>query len=342
MRLEQSSGRSLSLLCLLSGHSRQAYYKHRSQAEREPLREELIVQQVLKHRSFQPRIGGRKLYLLTKGFLVSRSIKMGMDAFFKLLGKYDLLNKRRRHKVRTTNSTHWMKKHPDLVKGMVPTASNHLWVSDITYLELAHKDAFLSLVTDAYSRKIVGFHLSNSLAAEGTVKALKMAICGRKEIPGLIHHSDRGGQYCCNDYVKELTRRKISISMTQSGDPRDNAIAERVNGILKMELLEPVYQDLYTARKAIEQAVNTYNYLRPHSSISMLAPALVHGRDIPVKRRWKNYYRNANENRQDLIINKSEGHPKRKKEAKKEKTHQDMDNAARSPHPDTTSKQLIT
>ncbi len=342
MRSEQSSGSSLSLLCLLSGHSRQAYYKHRSQGEIAPLKEELIVQQVLKHRELQPRIGGRKLYFLIKGFLVSRGIKMGMAAFFKLLGKYDLLNKRRRYKVRTTNSNHWMKKHDNLIKDIVPTASDQIWVSDITYMELQHKDAFLSLVTDAYSRKIVGFYLSNSLAAEGTVKALKMAIDGRKEIPGLIHHSDRGGQYCCNDYAKELTRRKISISMTQSGDPRDNAIAERVNGILKMELLQPVYENLETAREAVEKAVNIYNYLRPHSSISMLAPALVHGRDIPVKRQWKNYYRTNKEARQDIVINKKETFSKRKKEAKKEKTHQDVDNAARSPHPDTINKQLIT
>jgi len=342
MRIEQSSGSSLLLLCLLSGHSRQAYYKQRSQAEKEPLQEELIVQQVLKHRALQPQIGGRKLYFLIKGFLVSRGIKMGMAAFFKLLGKYELLNKRRRYKVCTTNSNHWMKKHPNLIKDKLPTASDQLWVSDITYMELQHKDAFLSLVTDAYSRKIVGFHLSNSLAAEGTVKALKMAIGERREIPGLIHHSDRGGQYCCNDYVRELTRRKISISMTQSGDPRDNAIAERVNGILKMELLEPVYQDLKTAREAVEQAVNIYNYLRPHSSISMLAPALVHGRDLPVKRRWKNYYRTTPKNHSDLVINKNGASLKRKKEAKKEKTHQDVDNAVRSQHPDTINKQLIT
>jgi len=342
MRIEQSSGISLSLLCLLSGHSRQAYYKQRSQAEKEPLQEELIVQQVLKHRELQPRIGGRKLYFLIKGFLFSRGIKMGTNAFFKLLGEYELLNKRRRHKVRTTNSAHWMKKHPDLVKGRVATTSDQVWVSDITYMELQHKDAFLSLVTDAYSRKIVGFHLSDRLTAEGTVKALKMAIGGRRELPGLIHHSDRGSQYCCNDYVKELTGRKISISMTQSGDPRDNAIAERVNGILKMELLEPVYENLQTAREAVEKAVNIYNYLRPHSSISMLAPALVHGRDIPVKRRWKNYYRTAKDNREDTIINKNEPVLKRKKEAKKEKTHQDVDNATRSPHPDTTNKQSIT
>ena len=291
MKVEQSSGVSLSLLCLLSGHSRQAYYKRRFQVERHPLKEELIVQQVLKHRHLQPRMGGRKLFLLTKGFMKKQGIELGRDAFFRMLGKYGLLNKRRRHKVRTTNSDHWMKKHPDLIKEWTPTASDQLWVSDITYLELRDKDAFLSLVTDAYSRKIVGFHVSKSLAAEGTVQALKMAIGGRNEIPGLIHHSDRGGQYCCNDYVQELASHKISISMTQSGDPRDNAIAERVNGILKMELLDPVYTDLSAAREGVEQAVNTYNYLRLHSSISMLTPALVHGRDLKVKRRWKNYYR---------------------------------------------------
>ena len=302
MRVEQSSGRSLSLLCLLSGHSRQAYYKRCLQAEKRPLKEELIVQQVLKHRYLQPRIGGRKLYLLIKSFMQKYAIELGRDAFFKMLNKYDLLNKRRRHKVRTTESGHWMKKHPDLIKGIVPISSDQVWVSDITCLELRERHAFLSLVTDAYSRKIVGFHVSRSLSADGTLNALKMAIAGRRIIRGLIHHSDRGVQYCCHDYVRELTARKIGISMTQSGDPRDNAIAERVNGILKMELLEPVYQDLDAAREAVTQAVNTYNYLRPHSSISMLAPALLHGREIKVTRCWKNYYRKAKENRPDEVI----------------------------------------
>lgn len=320
MKLEQSSGYSLSLLCLLSGYSRQAYYKRIIQAEKQPLKEELIVQQVLKHRHLQPRIGGRKLYLLTKGFTNKHGMDLGRDAFFRLMGKYGLLNKRGRRKVRTTNSGHWLKKHPDLIKGIMLTASDQLWVSDITYLELRHRDAFLSLVTDAYSRKIVGFHVSKNLSAEGPLSALQMAIGYRGELPGLIHHSDRGVQYCCTDYVKELTRRKIRISMTQSGDPRDNAIAERVNGILKMELLRPVYDDLETAAKAVTQAVNIYNYMRPHSSISMLTPALVHGRDLKVKRRWKNYYRTRKSEAAEISYSQNEENYKRTKEAKKEKT----------------------
>ena len=342
MKAEQIQGYSLSLLCLLSGYSRQAYYKRRLLSEQAPLKEELIARQVVMIRLLQPRVGGRKLYLSIKGFMQKHNIVLGRDAFFEMLRKYDLLNKRRRGKVRTTDSDHWMKKYPNLIKNMTPVSSDQLWVSDITYLRLRHKDAFLSLVTDAYSRKIVGFHVSKSLAAEGTVRALEMAIGGRSALPGLIHHSDRGVQYCCNDYVQELKGHKIGISMTESGDPRDNAIAERVNGILKMEFLEPVYEDLETAIKAVEEAVNTYNYVRLHSSISMLPPALVHGRNLEVRRCWKNYYRKAKENRPEIVIHKKDNNLKRKKEAKKEKTHQDVDNAQRSPHPDATNKQVIS
>jgi transposase InsO family protein len=308
-------------------------------AEKEPLKEELIIQQVLKHRHLQPRMGGRKLFLLTTAFMKAHHIEMGRDAFFTMLGNYGLLNKRHRRKPRTTDSGHRMKKYPNLIVGMAPTGPDQLWVSDITYLELSDRDAFLSLVTDACSRKIIGFHVSNTLGAGGTVLALQMAIGGRKEIPDLIHHSDRGVQYCCDKYVTELTGRKISISMTQGGDPRDNAIAERVNGILKMELLQPVFEDLAAATTAVTQAVNIYNYLRPHSSISMLTPALVHGRNLNVKRCWKNYYRTKRENIPDIVIHKKELAFKKKKRSKKRKTCQDVDNATRSPHPDTANKQ---
>jgi transposase InsO family protein len=339
MRVEQSGGCSLSALCLLSGYSRQAYYKRRLQAEKEPLKEELLIQQVLKHRHLQPSLGGRKLFFLTAAFMKDRHMEMGRDAFFAMLGKYGLLNKRQRRKPRTTDSDHWMKKHPNLIVELLLTGSDQLWVSDITYLELSDKDAFLSLVTDAYSRKIIGFHVSNSLGADGAVLALQMAIGGRKEIPGLIHHSDRGVQYCCDKYVTELRDHRISISMTQGGDPRDNAIAERVNGILKMELLQPVFADLGAATESVAQAVNIYNYLRPHSSISMLTPALVHGRNIKVKRCWKNYYRTKKEVLPDVVIHKKEVTFKKKKRSKKRKTCQDVDNAPRSQHPDTTNKQ---
>lgn len=209
MRVEQSSGYSLSLLCSLSGYSRQAYYKRRSRSEKEPLKEELIVQQVLSFRRLQPRIGGRKLFLLTGAFMKRHALFMGRDAFFKLLNKYELLNKKRRYKPRTTDSNHWMRKHPNLIEAMVPTASDQLWVSDITYLELIDRDAFLSLVTDAYSRKIIGFHVSGSLGSDGTIRALQMAIGNRNDLQGLIHHSDRGVQYCCDKYVNELTDHRI-------------------------------------------------------------------------------------------------------------------------------------
>jgi len=291
MKVEQEAGASVTLLCSLSGYSRWAYYKRRIAGEREPLKEELIIQQVLGCRKLQPRLGGRKLFLLLYPFMKRHAINLGRDAFFELLGRYGLLNKRRRGKPRTTDSNHWMNKYPDLSKALVINGSDELWVSDITYLEVCGSHAFLSLITDAYSRKIVGFHLSDSLRAEGPVQALQMAIAGRNSIPGLIHHSDRGVQYCCNDYVELLERCQISISMTQSGDPRENAIAERVNGILKMELLEPYYAGLEQAAAAVAQAIKIYNYLRPHSSISMLTPAIVHGKKLDLKRKWKNYYK---------------------------------------------------
>jgi putative transposase len=280
----------LSRLCSLSGYSRQAYYKRRILNQEQPLREELVIQQVTGYRRLQQRLGGRKLHFLLAPFMELHHIHMGRDAFFKLLGRYGLLIKKRRGKPQTTHSGHWMKKHPNLIEKLVTTHSDQLWVSDITYLRLGNDDAFLSLVTDAYSRKIVGFHVSKSLKADGCVQALQMAVSGCAKTEGLIHHSDRGAQYCCEQYVQQLDGCKISISMTQSGNPRDNAIAERVNGILKMELLEPVFTDLEAARVAVTQAVNTYNYLRPHSSLSMLTPALVHGRPMKLKRRWKNYY----------------------------------------------------
>ena len=322
MKVEQSQGGSLSRLCLLSGYSRQSYYKRGLVQEEKPLKEELIIQQVIGYRRLQPRIGGKKLFILISPFIKQHQMKIGRDAFLTVMRKYGLLNKKRRGKPQTTDSNHWMKKYPDLIKEWVPTASNQLWVSDITYLALSDGDAFLSLVTDAYSRKIVGFHLSKSLKAEGCILALQMAISGCSNTQGLIHHSDRGSQYCCGDYVDLLKSNEIDISMTQSGNPRDNAIAERVNGILKMELLEPVFANLDTARAAVTQAVNTYNYFRPHSSISMLTPALVHGRTLKLRRYWKNYFKTrlTKEVVNKVVINKNDQFLKKKKRSKKRKT----------------------
>jgi putative transposase len=291
LRIEQLYGIAISLLCSLSGHSRQAYYKRLGHKEKDQLRGKLIIQQVMDYRKVQKRLGTCKLLLLMGPFLKQHEISIGRDSMNNLLRCNGLLiGKGKRSNPKTTNSDHWMQRHPNLVQHLTPVMAGGLWVSDITYIELSEGHSYLSLVTDAYSRKIVGFHLSEQLTAAGPVAALEMAIgaCGNTE--GLIHHSDRGSQYCCNDYVEILQENKISISMTQSGDPKENALAERVNGTLKGELLEDVYTDVQEARVSVARAVNTYNYLRPHSSLDMLTPALAHSRVNHLKHHWKSPY----------------------------------------------------
>ena len=168
---------------------------------------------------------------------------------------------------------------------------DEVWASDITYIHLAKGFAYLSLVTDAYSRKIVGYDLCKTLSATGCMAALRMAV---KDNPsrseGILHHSDRGIQYCCDDYVKLLEQHHIGISMTQSGDPLENALAERVNGILKDELLQAQYGTYSQAKLMVAKAISLYNNERPHSSVNMLTPAMAHLKTGELKKHWKNYY----------------------------------------------------
>jgi putative transposase len=294
MKVVQRQGKgNLSRLCTLSGYSRQAYYKGLVEKEQQAFVGQVIVQKVIAYRKVQVRIGGRKLLLLLKPFMQQHQLKIGRDAFFTLLrDNWLLIGKRRRGKPKTTYSNHWMRKYPNLAENLRPVCAGGLWVSDITYIDLYDGNGYLSLVTDAYSRKIVGYHLSEHLCASGPVTALEMAIGGCGDTTGLIHHSDRGVQYCCNDYIEILQKHQIGISMTQSGDPRENAIAERVNGILKTEVLkQEVFADITAAKAAITEAVETYNYLRPHSSVAMLTPALAHRARGGLKQYWKNNYK---------------------------------------------------
>ncbi len=291
MKTKESHGIDISLLCSLSGYSRQTYYKHLHHKEKSQVEERLIIQRVMEYREIQKRLGTIKLLYLMGSFLKQHEISIGRDSMFTLLRLNGLLvGKGRSYKPRTTNSNHWMNKHPNLIEHLTPVMAGGLLVSDITFINLSQGHSFLSLVTDAYSRKIVGYHLSERLTAAGPIAALEMAIQAYSDTVGMIHHSDRGSQYCCGDYVEILQENKISISMTQSGDPRDNAIAERVNGILKSELLEDVYPDIQTARVSVAKAVNAYNYLRPHSSIDMLTPALAHSQVNQLKRHWISPY----------------------------------------------------
>jgi transposase InsO family protein len=291
MNIGQTRSRKIDTLCSLLGYSRQSYYQHKAEEQKEVLRQELIIQQVLGIRSRQKNVGARKLLSMLGPFLRSHDIQIGRDAFFDLLSAYGLLIRKRRRKVpRTTFSDHWMRKYPNLVIGMSAERPNQLWVSDITYVMLEEKPAYLSLVTDAYSRMIVGYHLNKDLSTQGCLKALNMALNSLPEGAELIHHSDRGCQYCSFEYTEQLAAYNVAISMTQNSDPRENAIAERVNGIIKQEFLMSCYTTFAKAATDVKTAIYIYNHERLHTSINMLTPFEAHAMVGPLKRHWKNYY----------------------------------------------------
>jgi transposase InsO family protein len=225
---------------------------------------------VLETRREMPRIGGRKLYYLLKEDL-RQSGKIGRDKFFEILHGHDLLVKRKRSGMKTTNSYHRFHKWKNRLKGVELTGSNQSWASDITYLRTMNGFVYLFLITDLYSRKIVGWSLSKSLSIEGAVEALKMALAGRKEkSKGLIHHSDRGIQYCSNDYVKLLQKNDITISMTEENHCYENGTAERINGILKDEFyLSSTFRDFRESLAMVRSAIKTYNEKRPHRALEL-------------------------------------------------------------------------
>jgi len=201
----------------------------------------LILKEVFQIRKLHHRMGCRKLLEKLQTFMMEHQIKIGRDALFDLLASYHLLVKRRKRRVQTTQSFHWLRKYPNLIREFIPTAPNQLWVSDITYWKINGNHVYISFITDAYSHKIVGYHVAETLESVQTIQALKMALSEfKKELEShfqLVHHSDRGVQYCHHKYVKLLQDYKIKISMTQKGDPLENVIAERVNGIIKEEYL---------------------------------------------------------------------------------------------------------
>jgi transposase InsO family protein len=290
----QSYPRGLRGLCRLLGYTTQAYYQYQRSLSNRSLKEDLLMQQILQHRRLQPRLGARKLMVVLQPFMDGHGISIGRDVFFELLRVNDLLIRRRRQqRPRTTFSAHSLKKYPDLVNGLVIGRPEEVWVSDITYINLTKGFAYLSLVTDVYSHKIVGYCLNNDLSTEGCMIALSMAVKAKAGNQPLLHHSDRGTQYCANAYISLLKAHHIGISMTQSGDPRDNAIAERVNGILKQELLKEMYPGFKQAKQAVATAIDIYNRHRPHSSVDMLTPEQAHTRSGEIRRRWKSYYKTA-------------------------------------------------
>jgi transposase InsO family protein len=274
----------------LFGKTRQAYYKQRKETYKESINEDLVLTVVRKIRDTQKRTGGRKLLEMVKERVAQEQL-MGRDAFFDLLRSHGLHVRKRKFRAVTTNSFHWLHKYPNLIKELSPERPNHLWVSDITYISTDNGFLYLYLVTDAYSRKIIGWQLSDNLGSDNAILALYMAIsqlpanCGE-----IIHHSDRGIQYCSLKYVKILETHGIKISMTENGDPYENAIAERVNGILKTEWLYDMHLHNYTeARAAVKQIIRIYNTERLHSSIEMMTPDQAHKINGKLQRLWKSY-----------------------------------------------------
>jgi putative transposase len=278
-------------LCRLFGKTRHAYYDHQWRQQDHSLRDEIILQLVHNIRMPLPRLGTRKLLPLLQPELRSHHIEVGRDYLFDLLQEHKLLIRQRKRKVFTTDSRHWMRKYANLTKELVITRPEQLWVSDITYIKVMNQWGYLSLVTDAYSRKIMGFGFRSDLLALGCLEALQMAYDNRSYGSyDLIHHSDRGCQYCCKEYVDLLGSQNIAISMTERGDPYENALAERMNGIIKGEF------NLYSSQEGFEQtydrivrSITAYNDIRPHGSCDYLTPSQAHQKEGELKKRWKNY-----------------------------------------------------
>jgi len=279
-------------LCRLFGKTRHAYYDHQWRLQDQTLKEDIILQLVHKIRNHSlPKLGTRKLLVLLKPELDAHQIQVGRDYLFDLLQEHKLLIRRRKRKVFTTDSKHWMRKYANLTGDLVITRPEQLWVSDITYIRIGNQWGYLSLITDAYSRKIMGIGFRSDLSALGCLEALQMAYDNRSygQQP-LIHHSDRGCQYCCKDYVDLLNSQHVAISMTERGDPYENALAERMNGIIKDEFNLYSSQDSFeNTHQRILKSVAAYNEIRPHGSCDNLTPCQAHKKEGELTKKWKNY-----------------------------------------------------
>jgi putative transposase len=266
---------TLSGLCRASGLSRQAYYQGRRERQHAGRETERILRAVRRERWLQPRVGGRKLQFL----LQAAGIAVGRDALFRILAEHELLVKPKRKSARTTYYDDSLPVYRNLLYEREPTQPHQVWVSDATFIDTDEGFTYLALVTDLVSRRIVGWNAGDTHAAHESIKALQMAIAQLPAGRWPIHHSDRGSQYCCHEYVKVLRDRGLSISMTEQNHCYENCYAERVNGILKNEFnLDWKFRTRAQARCAIAQAIQTYNAHRPHGSLQLRTPDQAHQR----------------------------------------------------------------
>jgi putative transposase len=237
---------------------------------------------VLAERKLLPRLGGRKIYYLITPSLQLQKIKFGRDKLFRLLKENNLLIKPHRRYIQTTNSKHWMRKYPNKAKELKLTAPEQLWVSDITFLKTEEGNCYLAMITDAYSRKIMGYSIADNMEAITVAKALQMALTNRLYNDQVVHHSDRGAQYCSEEYVTVAEKAGIKMSMTEQSDPYENALAERMNRTIKEEFcLDHTLKSKEQTYEAVKQAIWLYNHYRPHQSLSLKTPNEQHKKTQP-------------------------------------------------------------
>lgn len=277
-------------LCGLFGYTRQAYYQGFRRGYESSAAIDQTLDTVEKIRKKHPKMGVRKLkVVLARDY----GIDVGRDSLFDIMRNAGLLMRKRMRHRRTTFSGHGMRTYPNLIKEIVPSRPDEIWVTDITYLHVEGRHMYVFLVTDMYSRMVVGWKVADNMRDDNAIEALKMALRGMnpqyKEMP-VIHHSDRGSQYCSLDYVKLMKKHSMEISMTEGGNPRENSVAERVNGIIKNEYLYPLQVSISGLHMRVHRAIHAYNAERPHLSLNMHTPEYVYRTGILTHRLWKNYY----------------------------------------------------
>ena len=282
-------------MCRLLGVSKQAYYKHEDHLLKRLALESFVVEFVKDVRKKDPGIGGNKLWLMyTRCF--GQENRVGYNRFYDIIEQYGLKVRKRRRRVSTTDSRHGLPLYPNLVKELIPTHPRQLFVSDITYIPLwlnpidgEYKFCYLSLVTDYYTKEIVGYSVGDTLETSYTLEALEMALrhCSKDELPNLIHHSDRGVQYASYAYTDRLKQAGVSISMTECGNPKDNAVAERVNNTIKNELFKGLeFHSIEDVRQALKAAVEFYNNERPHWSLDGMTPVQARQMKGEIQKKW--------------------------------------------------------
>ena len=272
----------------MSGIDRQVYYRSIKRSKIRIDKASQVVELVEVIRLKMPKLGGKKLYFMLKEKL--GVLKIGRDRFFDILRANHLLIVPKKSYHITTNSHHRFRKHKNLVLDYSITKPNQVWVADITYIGSRKNPSYLSLITDAYSKKIMGYYVADNLNTESSLMAFKMALKNnRSGTESLIHHSDRGLQYCSNEYQRVLRKHRLKCSMTQNSDPYENAVAERINGILKQEFSINKHDvETKLRRKIVDESIEIYNRMRPHFSNHYLTPNQMHKQSKIRMRTYKN------------------------------------------------------